>query len=67
MQASREAERQAIAITVATEADSTAADDWAEAARLEARGEADRTRIGAEGDAQATRLRAGAAEVSYAA
>jgi uncharacterized membrane protein YqiK len=64
--ASKEAERLAIAITVAAQADRKAASDKAEAIREEARAAADRITISADADAQAEKLRAAAAEMRYA-
>ncbi|CCQ74389.1 flotillin family protein [Magnetospira sp. QH-2] len=65
IEAAKEAERDAIGIKVAAEADKMAAADRAEALREEAQGEADKLRISADAEAQAERLRAEAAKVRY--
>ena len=67
IEARKLAERQAISVTVAAEAEKAAAEDHAEAVRLGARGEADKLRITADGEAEGTKLRAAAAEVNYRA
>ncbi|MCK0068077.1 flotillin family protein [Kordiimonas laminariae] len=66
IEAAKEAEREALAITIAAEAEKNAAKDTAEAKREKARGDADQARITAEGEAEAEKMRAQAAEVSYA-
>ncbi len=66
IEASKEAEREALAITIAATAEKNAAKDSAEAVREKARGEADEARITAEGEAEAEKMRAAASEVSYA-
>ena len=63
--ASKEAEREAIAITVAAQADRKAATDRAESVREVARAEADRVKITAEAEAQAEKVRSAAAELRY--
>jgi uncharacterized membrane protein YqiK len=63
--AAKEAEREAIAITVAAQADRKAATDKAESVREEARASADRIKIAADADAQAEKVRAAAAELRY--
>ncbi|MFC5371567.1 flotillin domain-containing protein [Brevundimonas faecalis] len=65
IEASKEAEREAIAIRVAAEAEKVAAADQAEALREQARGQADKTRIEAEGQAEAIRVAAEASRVYY--
>ncbi|WEK38751.1 MAG: flotillin domain-containing protein [Candidatus Brevundimonas colombiensis] len=65
IEASKEAEREAIAIRVAAEAEKVAASDQAEALREQARGQADKTRIEAEGQAEAIRVAAEASRVHY--
>lgn len=65
IEAAQEAERQALGVTIAAEAERTASTDRAEARREEARGDADKTRIGAEAEADAERLRAEAAKIRY--
>lgn len=66
IEASKEAERQAITIKVAAEAGKMAAVDEADALREAARGEADKIKITAEAEAEAEKLKAQAAEISYA-
>ena len=66
IEASKEAEREALAITIAAEAEKRAATDSAEATREKARGEADKARITAEAEAEAEKMRAAAAEIRYA-
>lgn len=63
--AAKEAERDAIGITVAAEADKDAAQSLAAAARTEAQGQADKALIMAEAEAQAEIRRAQAAEKRY--
>jgi len=58
VQAREDAERQAIALTVAAEAEKSAADDRAQAKRLEATGEADAVRIRAQADEERYRVEA---------
>ncbi|SMF06445.1 flotillin family protein [Pseudobacteriovorax antillogorgiicola] len=65
IEATKEAERAAIAIKVSAEAEKQAADDKAEAMKIEAEAEALKTRIVAEGEAQAETARAEAAKVRY--
>lgn len=65
IEAAKEAEREAISIRVAAEAEKAAAVDRAEAQREQARGAADQTRIQAEGQAEAVRVGAEAARVRY--
>ncbi len=66
IEASKEAEREAITIKVAAEAKKLAAADKADALREEARGEADKTKITAEAEAEAEKVKAAAAEIRYA-
>jgi len=66
IEAAKEAEREALAITIAAEAEKRAASDSAEAVREKARGEADKARITAEAEAEAEKLRAAASEITYA-
>jgi uncharacterized membrane protein YqiK len=63
--ARKDAEREAIGVTVAAEAQRQAANDQAEAAKTLAEGEAAKLRIAAQGEADAERLRAEAARVRY--
>lgn len=65
VQAAKEAERDAIGITVAAQAEQDAADSLAAAARTEAEGEADKMRITAQGEAEAEVRRAEAAAKRY--
>lgn len=65
IEAAQEAERGALGITIAAEAERTASTDRAEALREVARGDADKIRINAEGEAEAERLRAAAAQIRY--
>lgn len=65
VQAAEEAEREAIKIKVAAEAEKQAALDKSEAVKTLASAEADKIRIAAEGDAEAERLRAAAAAIKY--
>lgn len=67
IEARRVAEQEAIAITVAAEADKAASKDRAEAVRIEAEATAARERITAQGDAEAEKLRADALRATYAA
>jgi len=66
IEASKEAEREALAITIAAEAEKQAAADAADAVREKARGDADKARITAEAEAEAEKLRAAAAEITFA-
>ncbi len=66
IEAAKNAEREAIRIKVAAEAEKEAAVDLAAARREEAQGEADKLRITAEAESEAERLRSAAAEVTYA-
>ncbi|MBK2267824.1 flotillin family protein [Francisella philomiragia] len=66
IQAAKEAEREAIGLKVAAEAEKNAAKDKAEALREEARGQADKIRITAEAESEAEKVRAAAAEIRYA-
>lgn len=66
IEAAKEAEREALGITIAAEAEKTAAADTAEALRETARGKADQERITAEAEAEAEKMRAAAAEIRYA-
>lgn len=65
IEAAKEAERQAIKLKVAAEAEKAAAEDHAEAVRIEAQGSSDRVRLEAEGHAEAAKLAALAAEERY--
>lgn len=65
VQARQEAERQAISVQVAAEAEKFAAEDQAEAVATLANAEAQKQRITAEGEAEAEKLRAEAAEKRY--
>lgn len=65
IEAAKEAERQAIKLKVAAEAEKAAAEDHAEAVRIEAQGNSDRSRVEAEGQAAAEKLAALAAEERY--
>ncbi len=67
VEAAKEAERQAIGITVAADAEKEAALDQAESVKTLAQAEADKQRIEAEGRAEAEKLAADAAERRYAA
>ncbi len=66
VEARRVAERDAIGITVAAEAEKAAADDQADAVRTIATADAEKARIAAEGESEAEKLRAAAAEIRYA-
>ena len=66
IEASKMAERAAIALTVAATAEKTAAVDRAEALRESARAEGDRQRIAAEAESEAEKMRAEAARIRYA-
>lgn len=65
IEASKEAEREAIAVKIAAEAEKLAAADRAEALREQARGQADKTTIEAEAQAEAMRVAAEASRVHY--
>jgi uncharacterized membrane protein YqiK len=65
IEAAQEAERQAIKIRVAAEAEKAAAEDRAEAVRTAAQASSDRARLEAEGQAEAEKLAAQAAEARY--
>jgi len=65
IQAAKEAERDALSITIAAAAEKNAASDTADAVREKARGEADEARITAEAAAEAEKMHAAAAEVRY--
>ncbi len=65
VEARKQAERQAIAVTVAAQAEKDAADDHAEAVKTEAEGQAAKSRIEAQGQAEAEKLAAEAARVRY--
>ena len=65
IEASKEAEREALTVRVAAEAEKIAAGDRAEALREQARGMADKTKIEAAGSAEAVRVAAEAARVRY--
>lgn len=65
IEASKTAEQSAIAITVAANAEKTAAVDRADAMRESARAEGDKIRIAAEADAEAEKMRAEAARIRY--
>ncbi|MFN3229572.1 MAG: flotillin family protein [Asticcacaulis sp.] len=65
IEATKEAEREAIAMRVAAEAEKTAALDQAEALREQARGQADKTKIAAAAEAEAVRVAAEAARLHY--
>jgi len=66
VEASKLAERDAIKIKVAAEAEKQAAEDQAESVKILANAEADKNRIEAQGAAEAEKLRASAAEKTYA-
>ena len=65
VEAAKQAERDAIGITVADKADKEAAEDKAEAVRTLATGDADRVKIAAEADANSEVVRADAAARRY--
>ena len=65
VEARKQAERQAISVTVAAEAEKQAAEDQAEAVRTLADGKASELRIEAQAEAEAEKLRAEAARVRY--
>lgn len=66
VKAREEAEKSAISIKVAAEAEKMAAEDQAEAVTILANAESDKHRIEAQGDADATKLRAEADEKRFA-
>jgi uncharacterized membrane protein YqiK len=66
VEASKQAERDAIGITVAAEAEKKASTDKAEAVRTIAKGEADKVKIAAQADADAVVVHAEAAKKRYA-
>ena len=66
VQAREDAEKQAISITVAAEAEKQAAEDQAEAVKIMANADADKLRIEAEGEAEAVKLKAEADEKRFA-
>ena len=66
IEAKKVAEKQAISITVAAEAEKQAADDQAEAVKKLAEADAGKYRIEAEGKAEAEKLTAEAAKIRYA-
>ncbi len=66
VEARRGAEREAIKVTVAADAQKTAAADEADAIRTLAEAQAEQVRISADGEATAEKLRASAAEIRYA-
>ena len=65
VEARKQAERQAISVTVAAEAEKQAAKDYAEAKKTQAEGDANQSRITADGEAEAEKLRADAARMRY--
>lgn len=65
VEARKQAERQAISVTVAAEAEQQAAKDYAEAKKTQAEGHAHQSRITADGEAEAEKLRADAARMRY--
>ncbi|MCG8425871.1 MAG: flotillin family protein [Chromatiales bacterium] len=65
VEAAKEAERRAISVKVAAEAEKEAAEDHAEAVRIGAQANADQERLQAEGKAEAEKLAASAAEQRY--
>jgi uncharacterized membrane protein YqiK len=65
VEARKQAEKDAISITVAAEAEKQAADDYAEAVRIRAKGDADKDRLTAAGRAEAEKLEAEGARVRY--
>ena len=66
VEASKLAEREAIKIKVAAEAEKQAAEDQAESVKILANAESEKNRIEAQGAAEAEKLRAAAAEKTYA-
>ena len=65
VEASQRAEKDAIAIKVAAEADKMAAQDKAEAVTILANAQSEKNQIEAKGEAEAEKLKAAAAEVRY--
>jgi uncharacterized membrane protein YqiK len=65
IEARKQAERDAIGITVAAEAEKQAASDRAEAVKTTAEGKASELRIEADGEAHAEKVRADAAQLRY--
>ena len=65
IEAAKHAEREAIAVKVAAEAEKFAAVDHAEAVREGARGEADKLRITADAEEKSEKAKAAAAELTY--
>lgn len=65
IEASKEAEKEAISATAGASAEKKAADDHAEAIRLRAQGDADAQKIAAEAEAEAIKIRAQADEQRY--
>ncbi len=66
VEAAKQAETEALRITVAAEAGKRAASDKADAVRILAEGDADKFRIAAQGNAEGEKLAADAAEKRYA-
>lgn len=66
IEARRAAERDAIKVTIAAEAEKEAAEDEADSIRILANAAAEKIRVVAEGDADAERLRVAAAELRFA-
>lgn len=66
VEAAKQAETEALRITVAAEAEKRAASDKADAVRILAEGDADKFRITAQGNAEGEKLAADAAEKRYA-
>lgn len=65
IEAAKNAERAAIAVKIAAEAEKIAAIDKASALREEAKAQADKIRITAEGEAEAEKIKSAAAEIRY--
>ena len=65
VEARKQAQREAISVTVAAEAEKQAAKDYAEAKKTQAEGDANQSRITADGEAEAEKLRADAARMRY--
>lgn len=65
VEATQKAEKDAIAIKVAAEAEKIASEDKAEAAKIIAFAKAEKEEIEAKGEAEAEKLKAGAAEIRY--
>jgi len=66
IEASKEAEREAIVIKLAAEAEKISAVDKAHALREQARAEADKIKITSEAEAESEKVRSSAAEIRYA-